>query len=154
MGRDDLFDLVMRMFDGEEVPTPENEVSVPFTPELMEGCARGERAALTDPCSCCGERRWWRLKPAARRRAGPWVCALCHPPQPPPEAIEWANDASTDDSARTSEHPAPAIDERNDRDARRGNAGTPGAEAQHQAGLFQDPTGIGDPESSGSVGPR
>jgi len=39
-------------------------------------------------CSCCGERRWWRLRATERYSAGPWVCARCHPPLPQPETIE------------------------------------------------------------------
>jgi len=84
----DLFDIVMRAFQGVEVRIPAKEVSVPFTPELLEGRARDELAAPTDPCRCCGAVRWWRLKATARRPAGPWRCSRCCPPLPPPEAID------------------------------------------------------------------
>jgi len=85
---DDLFDIVMRAFQGVEVRIPTNEVSLDFTPELLEGRVRDPLAAPTDSCRCCVGRAWWRLKPTARRPAGRWTCARCHPPLPPPEAIE------------------------------------------------------------------
>ena len=41
------------------------------------------------PCYCCNTRKWWRLR-GEPSPARPWVCGRCHPPQAPPDSIEWA----------------------------------------------------------------
>ncbi len=49
-------------------------------------------AALTPPeseCRCCGHRSWWRLRGTDDPKGRPWMCGHCHPPIPPPDAIEW-----------------------------------------------------------------
>jgi len=79
MERDRPYERAMGIFDGIEVRIPANEVSVPFTPELLEGRRREARSAPADPCWCCGSARWWRLKATARHSTGPWICARCHP---------------------------------------------------------------------------
>ena len=98
MGRDDLFDLVVEVFDGEKVQVPENEVSVPFTPAILEGRRHEAQSAPMDPCWCCGAARSWRLKATSRRLAGPWMCARCHPPTPPAEMIELVTNAEVRDA--------------------------------------------------------
>jgi len=55
------------------------EPLVPIDVLVHAGSSRPEAKA----CPCCGAGSWWRLRPG-----GPWVCARCHPPLPPPEAIE------------------------------------------------------------------
>ena len=42
-------------------------------------------ASPARPCRCCGGLVLWRLQ-----SGGDWICHRCHPPQPPPEAIEVA----------------------------------------------------------------
>ncbi len=51
--------------------------------DVLLGPEHPTSALPSTPCPCCGENSRWRL-----RSGGPWVCARCHPPQPPPEAIE------------------------------------------------------------------
>ena len=41
------------------------------------------------PCWCCSRREWWRLLEAGGGKPGPWICARCHEPGVPAEAIEW-----------------------------------------------------------------
>lgn len=41
-------------------------------------------------CFCCDSQSWWRLRGTDDPKGRPWVCAHCHPPIPPPDAIEWS----------------------------------------------------------------
>jgi hypothetical protein len=38
-------------------------------------------------CAACGRARYW------RKRSGDWVCAICHPPPTPADAVEWIGSA-------------------------------------------------------------
>jgi len=59
-------------------------IECPFAPLDALAPTQHPRAVPPDgPCTTCGEATWWRLPPN-----GPWTCARCHPPLPPPEAVE------------------------------------------------------------------
>ena len=45
------------------------------------------------PCWCCSRREWWRLLEAGGGKPGPWICARCHPAEPPAHLIEFHESA-------------------------------------------------------------
>jgi hypothetical protein len=52
-------------------------------------------------CGACRGLRYW------RKRSGDWVCAVCHPPPTPAEAVEWsgpAQESTADIAARLGKH--------------------------------------------------
>lgn len=54
----------------------------PFVP--LEEVLGTRAGPPTRACHCCGGTEFWHLKNIEN-----WVCTRCHPPQPPPDQIEW-----------------------------------------------------------------
>ena len=75
----------------EEVGYPTDEEAGMGREEPAEGVPIWNSAGYPGPCWLCKRARWWRL-----RAGGPWVCARCHPPGPPPEQIEFGGEEVDD----------------------------------------------------------